>query len=203
MRFHVGPPPVTESFDPAEQGWTRLREPRPGLLLCVAVPLGLLMGAGLSFAWAFVLRRWPAQLPDGFSVTIGLGQLATAAVALFAFLAAHEALHALPALLGGQRDGLVVGFSPRHVAPYVVVNAALPREVQLLCGVLPFLVLSVMPFLIAVAVPRAGVWLAVLSVLNAVASGADLIALTLLLAQVPHGASVRNDGPTTWWRSSV
>ena len=203
MRFHIGPPPAAEGFDSTNNGWTRLREPRLGLLLLAALPLGLLMGAGLSLLWVLMLRRSLGQLPDGFSVTIGSRQLAAGLLALLALVVTHEALHALPAALGGQRDGVVIGFSPRHFAPYVLVNGALSREVQLLSGVLPLVVLSVVPFFVAFALPGAGGRLAVLSVLNVVASGADLIMLSLLLGQVPRAALVQNDGAATWWRRSV
>lgn len=94
---------------------------------------------------------------------------------------------------------LVIGFWPRHLAPYIAFAGPLPRGTQLLSGILPFPVLTVLPFLVALTVPATAWWMAGLSILNVMGSGADVVRVVLLARQVPAGALVRNQGYATWW----
>jgi hypothetical protein len=96
-----------------------------------------------------------------------------------------------------------LGFWPRYFAPYVAFTGPLSRNAQLMSGILPLLVLTVMPLLVAWLLPRAALWLALVSVLNMLGSGADLIMLVILFRQVPQAAVIRNQGPSTWWRHVV
>lgn len=201
MRFHIGPTPEDPAFDPESDGWNKLREPRTGVLMFAAVLLGMLMAFVIAFAWIRMLALAPTA--DAFTVTITLPRLLGGALALGAFLALHEALHVVPALAAGSSRHVVAGFWPRYLAPYVAYTGELPLEAQLVSGALPLVVLTVLPFVVAWAAPAAGLWMAGLSVVNVLGSGADLIMLALLLWQVPRDAVLRNHGHATWWRAAA
>ena len=198
MRFHVGPIPEDPNFRPESEGWIRLREPRPGLLMLVAIPLGMVLAVGLALLWSLVIEF---ELPaDAFSVTITVPGLSGAVLALIAFMLAHELLHVVPAVLGGSSRHVVVGFWPRHAAPYVAYTGVLSRELQLLSGALPFVVLTVLPLVVALVFRATGYWMATLSVVNMLGSGADVMMVFLLARHVPRRAAIRNQGYSTWWR---
>lgn len=198
MRFLVGPAPEDPDFSPETEGWTRLREPRTSLLVATAIPLGLLMAGGVAWMWSRVVRLDAPR--DAFTFTITLPGLLTGAAFLVGFMALHELLHAIPAMITGSPDAVVMGFWPRYLAPYSAYMGALSRESQMLCGSLPLLVLTILPFGIALAAPDAALWMAGMSILNTLGSSADLIMLALLIRQVPRRAAVRSNGNETWWR---
>ncbi len=159
------------------------------------------MAGVLVFVWSLIVRfEAPA---DSFELTISLPGLLAAATAVVGFILLHEALHALPAMIAGASSGVVVGFWPRHLVPYVAYTGSLSREAQLVSGASPFVVLTLLPFVVSLAIPAVAWWMVGLSVLNVLGSAADLIMLWLLMRQVPRGAVIRNQGFTTWWRAAV
>lgn len=204
MRFHLGPIPQDEGFDPAAEGWTRLREPSAAALMLPAVPLGVAMAALVVWIWSLIVPLSELGLDDGgFSTTITLLDLLRGTLYLMGFVLLHELLHAVPVMLTGLWDDLVIGFWPRHFVPYFATLGAVPRNVQLVSGSLPFVSLTLLPLLIVAWMPVHGLWLIALSTLNAAACGADLIVFLLYARQMPSAAMVRNQGYSTWWNTSA
>ncbi|MDZ4168722.1 MAG: DUF3267 domain-containing protein [Coriobacteriia bacterium] len=202
MKFQLGPVPLDEAFDPGAEGWNRLQEPRPGVLMVSAIPLGMVLALPLAWLWSLILPV-PAAFSDGatFEFTISLLQIVGVLAILVGGILIHEMLHALPLAVAGHSENLVLGFWPRHFAPYVAYIGALPLKAQLLSGAMPLVALSVLPLVAALVVPSAAWWLALLSMVNVIGSGADLIMLLLLFRQVPRDAVIRNQGFSTWWRA--
>jgi hypothetical protein len=198
VRFHVGPIPEDATFDPEAGEWTLLREPGTTRVMLTAIPLGALMSGVLTLVWILFV---PLDLPgDSLSFTITLPGLLLAFLLLTGFALLHEFLHAVPAVIAGSSSSVIIGFWPRYFAPYFAYLGALPRNVQLACGVAPLLGLTMLPFGIALVFPAVAVWMAALSVVNVLGSAADMVMLALILRQVPSGAFVRNQGRFTWWR---
>lgn len=202
VKFQLGPVPLDEAFDPGAEGWNRLQEPRPGVLMVSAIPLGMVLALPLAWLWSLILPV-PAAFSDGatFEFTISLLQIVGVLAILVGGILIHEMLHALPLAVAGHSENLVLGFWPRHFAPYVAYIGALPLKAQLLSGAMPLVALSVLPLVAALVVPSAAWWLALLSMVNVIGSGADLIMLLLLFRQVPRDAVIRNQGFSTWWRA--
>jgi hypothetical protein len=194
---------MDEAFDPEAQGWNRLREPRPGVLMVSAIPLGMLAALPFVWLWSLILTV-PAAVGDGSGVsfTVTLPQFVGFVAVIIGGVLLHEALHAVPLVIAGRSEDLIVGFWSRHLVPYVAFMSALPLRTQLLSGILPLPVLSGLPLLAALVLPSAAWWLALLSVVNVLGSGADLIMLQLLIRQVPRQAIIRNQGFATWWRTA-
>ncbi len=201
MRIRIGPAPEDPDFDPERDGWTRLREPRPSVLLAVAIPLGILLGGLAALAWSPIV---PIEAPGAdLSLSVSVPGLLGVLAALVGFMALHEALHALPVLLGGSREDITVGFWPRHLAPYVSYVGELSRRTQLLSGVTPFVLLTLVPVVVALVAPDTARWMRGLSVLNCLGSSADVILLALIARQVPKNAVTRSQGFATWWRATT
>lgn len=159
---------------------------------------------------ALVVWIWSLVVPiselgpvgDGFSMTITLPGVLVGTLLLMGFVLLHELLHAVPVMLTSSWDDLVIGFWPRHFTPYFATLGSVPRNVQLVSGVLPLLVLTLLPMLVAAGLAVHSLWLLALSALNAAGCGADLIALALYSRQIPSKAMVRNQGYSTWWKES-
>lgn len=204
MRLQLGPIPEEEGFHPEAEGWLRVREPSTGLLILSAVPVSIVMCLALLRLWTLIL---PAPLllgvGSGFAFTISLWRLVAFIAALVGFSLLHEVMHTVPAILTGHWKDLVLGFWPKYLVPYVASTGSLSRNGQLLSGVLPLIALTAMPLLVAALLPRVAMWLALLSVVNVLGSGADLIMLVILSRQVPRAAVIRNHGYSTWWRLAV
>jgi len=196
--------PEDETFDPASEGWIRLREPAVGRLMFAAVPLGVAMAAAVVAIWSLIVpaATW-SQAGGSLSFTLTLPALLGLIGVLFGFVLLHELLHAVPIMLTGSWAELVVGFWPRHLAPYFAATGPVPRNVQLTSGALPLVALTLLPILLAAALSVHSPWLIALSALNAAASGADLIVLFLYARQIPSTAVVRNKGYSTWWKESA
>jgi hypothetical protein len=135
------------------------------------------------------------------SVELTLGSLLLAIGGLALLMLAHEGLHAL-ALRGAGAGSTVLGFWPSHFVFYAHRFGEFSRARSVVVGLAPLIALSVVPFALALLAPGMGLWLAVLSVLNAAGASGDVIGVTLVLLGTPRGAALRNQGYATWWRAA-
>lgn len=199
MRFRVGSVPEDMEFHPEDGGWIRLKEPRFGWLLLMVVPVSVLLVAGLSSAWAVVLRMHDA--PSGAQGIVTPAVAVLIALGCGVLIVAHEAIHmlALPQL--GLTRETVVGFWPKTLTPYVSYEAETTRARQIAVGLAPFLVLSIAPLLAGLVLGLAPLWIVVMSLLNGLGASADLVGVALVAWQVPPRGRVRNKGLATWWRA--
>lgn len=190
MRILFGPPPPDPSFDP-QLPWRALREPRHiAAVIVLALPLGALAAVGY-LVLALLLH------PTGeFVLSFGQG----AVVALLLFVPVHELLHAVavPGSLGSPQ--LVVGVWPRAALVYVHYNGELGRARWLLVALLPLSAISLVTLILTQLVPPWEDFLLTFGVFNALGSGGDLLAAALVVAGVPRGARLRNQGWRTYWR---
>jgi hypothetical protein len=124
-------------------------------------------------------------------------------MALVALIGGHELLHAASLPGFGLTPATTVGFWPRTLTPYVAYNGELSRTRFALVGLMPFLVISVLALLVGGLLGWMPFWVVALSTLNALLSSGDLIGATLLIAQTPRLAIVRNQGLETWWRPTA
>jgi hypothetical protein len=191
MRFHLGPPPTDPAFQPAPP-WRPLREPRrASLVILLSLPLGLL--AAFLFTLPLLLRS-----PDR-SLTIPLSGLPSL-LALLLLVPLHELLHALP-LPGSLRSPqLVLGLWPRSLLAYVHYLGELGRARFLVVALSPLVAVSLLAYAGLSLLPSLAPFWLTLGLLNALGSGADLLAAALVLTQVPPGAHLRNHSWRTYWR---
>lgn len=186
MRLALGPPPSSSLLGPT---WTALREPGPWAMQALAVPLGWVLALGVLYAWA---RLAPARLPlsaDGW-VLFGAALL---------LILIHEALHAIAHPSFGLARQTVIGIWPSRMLVYAFYDGGMSRNRMILVLLLPTLVLTLLPLLLAVAWQFQSGWLILASSLNALLSGIDVCGALLLAAQVPSLAQVQNEGYKTYW----
>ncbi len=194
MRWHIGPPPEDPAFSPLPP-WRPLREPRSlAVALLLSVPLGVLTAFGLLITSAALA---PGERVE---MTVEVDRLAHI-LGFFALLVSlHELLHALSFPESLSSRNVVLGIWPRALLFYAHFVGELSRERFLLSLICPFAAISIGSLLLALIDPaRSGLWTFV-GVLNALSSSMDLLGFLLVIAQLPRGARVRNQGRFTYWR---
>lgn len=187
--------PDNPDFEPEiEGGWNKLPEPPAEKLqqhafvfLALSLPL-------LVLAWACLPGR------DGRDLAIAI---AAAIVLMLPLMIAHEGIHLLLHPGMGRSGQSVVGGSSKHGALYAMYFGEMSRGryVAVLLG--PFLVLTVLPWLVCLAIGKFVPWAAGVSVLNGMFACADLMGTWLILRGSPKGARMRNRGYYTWWRPAA
>ncbi len=190
MRFHLGPPPCSDAFQPElDPAWRPLREPNPVAAQVLGmVPAALLASVLVQLGYAFI-PPGSSDIPESSLVQVAL---------LLALLVAHEAAHGL-AYPDPLSPSTIVGFMPRAMAPYVYRDIELSRERFMLILAAPTLALTVLPTALVIAGIQSWTLLAA-AIGNALLAAADILGAAMIAHQIPRGARVRNRGWATWWR---
>lgn len=164
------------------------------MALLLSVPLGILAAFGLLIIGAALTGR------QRTTWTVELNSLVHVLVLIALLVGLHELLHAIsfPGTLGSS--SVVLGIWPRALLFYAHYVGELSRERFLLSLICPFAAISIGSLLLALIDPeRSGLW-TFTGVLNALSSSMDLFGFFLVIAQLPRGARVRNQGRFTYWR---
>jgi hypothetical protein len=198
LRLRWGPVPDDTDFTPEHGGWTKLKEPTFGWMLVVALPVSIVLVAGMSLAWGMVARV--RGIAGGSTVVVTPVTALLSLLAVGALILTHELAHAAALPSGGLTAATTFGFWPKAATPYVCYAGELSRNRQIVVGMTPFLVLSVVPIMVGLCFSIAPFWLVVLSAVNAFGASGDLIGAGLIALQVPASGVVRNRGLDTWWR---
>ncbi len=194
MRFHHGPIPESQTFDPIAAGWTPLRTPDERRFVAVALlwTVPFILVATMLFLHAApalrtVFRLQPWSLPAFLLL-------------LLALVPVHEFIHMLAYGCGLRSPHLVVGLWLRRALPYVVCDQPLPRRRVLIMLAAPFGVLTLLPLLAAPLL--SGPLLSCVmffSLLHAALCVGDAATFVRLLRQVPPRSLVHNQGWQTYW----
>jgi hypothetical protein len=200
MRFKLGAPPESPDFQPEAEGWTLLRQPNPFLLQVLAIPVAALVVLVLAFGWYFLtaLATTPVTLHGGSLLVFILVFL----LGLGVLIAVHELLHGAGHPGFGLSSATTLGFWPSRLLFYAAYRGVMSRNRYLWVGFLPFLVLSVVPLLVAAVFAVNPIPLFLVSMVNGLAACGDFIIFTLLFWQVPAGALIREQGWAVWWQKS-
>lgn len=187
--------PDNPDFEPEiEGGWYKLPEPpaeqlqrHASLALAITLPL-------LLFAWGLLPGR------DGLRDIAMAG--AAAIVLLLPLVVLHEGIHLLLHPGMGRSDQSVVGGSTKHGALYAMYFGEMSRARYVVVLLGPFIVLTVLPWLVCLWRGEFVPWAAGLSVLNGMFACGDLMGAWFILRGSPKGARLRNRGYYTWWRTT-
>ena len=99
-----------------------------------------------------------------------------------------------------QQRRSIPGFWPKCGLFYSHYDGELSRNWLLAVLLMSLLVITFLPFVIAVALQASCGWLAVVSILNALFACGDLLASGIILFQIPANATIRNQGWKTYWK---
>ncbi len=175
-----------------------MKEPSAGLLQLYALPIALLSALVTGILWfAFTPLEWENG-PGLFGSSLSW---ADCAVLFILNIVVHEFVHAMAHPSQGRSSSSILGCWPTRLLFYAHYTGELARNRFLVILLLPLLVISGVPLLIAIALQSAPDWLAYLSILNALLSAGDLFGSGVVLRQIPGTATVRNQGYFTFWKT--
>jgi hypothetical protein len=190
MRFHIGAVPKPESSEPQPGIWNPIRfDFEPMIAQLFAIPLG-----GIFFV--IVGWLWIHFTPVMKNAVVNLAVLI---VSMFVLFPIHELVHAVMHPDFGLSRKTVLGVWPLRLLFYAHYDGPRTRERLLASLVMPFLVITVLPLLIALVTGHASILVAFVSSLNALGAGIDIFGIILLFWQVPPRANVFNQGWRTYW----
>jgi hypothetical protein len=113
----------------------------------------------------------------------------------------HELLHASAHPMAGRSPHSILGVWPSRGLFYAHYDGELSRERFIVILLMPFAVITLLPLAAAVVMRDASDAVAFVSAFNAVLGCVDVLGVGLLLWQVPAGATCRNQGWRTYWRT--
>ena len=201
MRFSFGDHPSTLGPPSETNGWRSIRGPRPSAGYPLAAILGILLLTvlvGGLILLGLVSPTGGQASPDPDS-HFPWGSLI---FTLVLFIPLHELAHLIFHPGGGRSPQSMVMVWPARLRVGVYYEGRMSRRRWSVMRAAPFLVFALVPALILASTrgiqmgPDLSVALQLLMLLNALGSGADALALILVLRQVPSRAQL-------WFRSGM
>lgn len=192
MRFQLGSIPNSPDFTP-DTSWRALREPSPWLLQFIALPVGVIAAVLIGVLWLTITPLGAVSFePAWWSFLLAFAGIAVV----------HEMIHAAVHPFAGFSARSIIGFWPSRLILYAHYDGELSRRRFAVILLMPFLVISLLPLLIAAAAHLTSVWMAFVSTLNALLACVDLLGTGMVLFQIPAKGIVRNQGWKTYWTRS-
>lgn len=197
MRFHLGP--IPHEFEP-DGSWRPIREPGPVVMQFIAVPIGIGVAFLVGYCWHIIgLSPVRFQAPHpGLVLFLFL-------LSFVVLILVHELLHAVVHPHFGRSRATIIGAWPSRGLFYAHYSGPLSRERFLAIFAMPFLVITVLPLIVAATgfLPPGFIIVAAwFSTWNALFACGDHFGMALILSQVPRGAIVQNQSWRTYWRLS-
>jgi len=187
--FHFGQPLCSQLPNAQWKRIPTLKQRQLIWSLCVGISIGLCI--------AFIWRTY-------YGTSLPLGSPSWEEIALSAIILSigHEAIHLLGFPYCGLNAKTVIGIWPQVGSPYVQYLLPMSRNRFITVALLPFLVLSLLPFTLAYGNVASVDQLSWISVLNCVGAGSDIFIASRVLFIVPSKASViENADALYWWNS--
>lgn len=196
MRFHLGALP--DNFEPDEH-WRPIVEPAPWMFQVLATPISLASGALFFYLWHRFLEFEKPHIPSGWETA----WLVAMVISFPVLIMVHELIHAVFYPGYGLSKATLIGCWPSRMLFYAYHDGAVTRNRFLLVFVTPFLLISVLPLLIAAWIRLPEMVTSILawfSIWNALFACGDVLGFLLILCQVPRRALVRNKSWRTFWQ---
>jgi len=193
MRFHLGEIPESPDFIP-DEAWKVLQIPSIWGMQLIAFPIGILFLGLMALLW---ISLTPLLRPGTVKFPAPIGMLLACFVSV---LIIHELVHASILPMAGTSKSTVVGFLPSKMFLYTAHLGDLSRSRCLVMLLAPFIVISIIPLIIASIFHVAPGWLAYASILNAFLASGDLYMAGLTMFRIPPHATIRGQGWKTYWR---
>jgi len=192
MRVHFGAIPSSPDFTPGTL-WTSLGYPSPWMEKLVVFPIGIVAAVVVAVLW---FAMTPLHVRDVTSTISLPGFL----VSFAGIAVVHELLHAAVHPMSGRSPRSTVGFWPWGMLFYAHYDGEVTRNRFLAILLMPLVVISFVPLLVAAVAQIAWGWVAFISVFNAFLACADILIAGMVLFRAPANAIVRDQGGVFYWR---
>jgi hypothetical protein len=190
MRFHFGAIPISPDFTP-DTLWKSLREPSLWKKNLVALPIGIVAGGVVAALW---LAITPLRY---VTPTISLPAFL---VSFAGIVVVHELLHTVVHPMSGRSPHSILGFWPSGGMFYAHYQGEMTRNRFVVILLMPLVVISFVPLLVAAVAQVTSGWVAFISAFNAFLACADILDAGLVLFQIPATATVRQRSWRTLWK---
>jgi hypothetical protein len=154
--------------------WRTLRQPDEELALVLAIPIGASLATTVLVLW-ILATPWTNIVVDEWSLLAALGLA----------VAAHETAHMLAFPWSPGRPWIALEYSSTALALHAGYDHELSRDRLLLVLGAPLVFVSLVPLALSAAVEMAPPLVALVTLVNALISGADVLSMLLVLGQVP------------------
>lgn len=177
------PRPPGRSLD-----WRTLRQPDEDLALVLAIPIGASLATTVLVLW-ILTTPWTHFVVDEGSLLAGF------AVAVVA----HEIVHAAAFPWSPSRPWIALEWFPAPLRLHAGYDHELSRERLLWVQGAPLVFVSLGPLALFAAIGIAPAPVVLVTLLNALISGGDVLSMLLVLEQVPpRRRMLAADGEVSW-----
>ena len=205
MRLQWGAAPIPVAAHEIPGGWRSIESPASRWAYALAALVGLVLLGSLCSAlsaWLWFARNQAGMATTGDTASPWLA----ASIPILLFVPLHEAFHLLGQPGWGSTNRSVLVIWPAKLRFGVYFDGCMSRKRWLAMRLAPFVVLSVLPACL-VALLQARPWTAdvevglqVMMIVNALGSGADIVAALLVLRQVPADGQLCFQARRAYWR---
>lgn len=194
MIIKIGSFQEDAEFSP-DKKWVSLREFSIKYFQVRAIPLGIVSLALFTFFWIEftpVMKYWntisfPLIIFQNLTILIGV-------------IIIHEFIHALFHPKYGFSKQSVIRIWPEKMFIYTYYLGEITKRRSMLIQIMPLTMLSIIPLIIAVIMQKAPIWLAYMSIVNALIACGDILAIILTMIELPSGAIIRSTGWNGYYR---
>lgn len=205
MRLQVGDLPTAEGRSPEALGLQVIRAPSPRASYWLAAVVGMAVVSVLcvgSIIWSSAFGDRGGMSTAGDAAAPWVPML----IVLVVFVPLHELLHLLGQPGWGLSSRSVLAVWPAKLRFGVYYEGCMSRRRWLAMRLMPLVVLSVLPACVVALLqtqawrPELEIGLQVMMVVNALGSGADVVAGLLVISQVPPTAQLCFQAGRAYWR---
>ena len=123
-------------------------------------------------------------------------------ICLAGVLVIHELIHAVVHPLAGYSTHSIIGFWPARMLLYATYDGEISRNRFVAILLMPSIVISIIPILIAAVTQILNVWVVYITILNAFLASGDVWAVSVIL-RLPTDAIIRTHGHDAYWREKA
>ena len=185
-------------LDLIKNGWVPMKEPKNLIsAILLSIPLMIvaaIISIGVINIFSTISLNDFGLTSDSISITINFGII----FLLVLLVVLHELLHLLfiPNFIKSEKTyiGLTL------FGGFVITEEEISKSRYIFITLAPFIIISIILPLILSVFGLLTTTLKFLIILNAMASSVDMLNLLLIIKQVPKNATLKSNGPDTYWK---
>jgi len=204
MRFHIGSIPKDSTFQPDREKWFSIHQPGFALKQMLAFPVAILISLFLLVCFSLILDNSDSS-NQGLIVFSSSNWWQFLLVVVF-FVPLHELVHALCHPESGMSDKTIIGIQLKNFSIFTHYTDSMTRTRLLVTTIMPFILLSIVPIIVIsffqiLSLSTEMIPLLVfMSIINGMASSADIMVFTLVLFQIPNHAITKGHRWKIYWK---
>ena len=190
-------------FEPEKEGYTKMKEPSIEKLMLIAIPVGVFATLVL-YALAQVFTQTELEMfrisPIGLPIALDFLVMLVAFILFnIIIIVVHELVHALCFPEGLRSEHVGFGFH-KSGAFFAFYTEALTRTRMILTMVAPFLLFTIVPWLLIIILNKNIPLLMMALLYHTFLASGDLVGLFLIIKNTPRGSVLKNKGYYTYYK---